>query len=200
MKPLLLIAIAILAVGCGKKKVANEVVEPVDGSNPKPEGVSVEKLEPRESIWYLKDSETPYTGNVYSLHPNGKMKSQRNYKDGKLDGLVVVWHENGQKGLEGNWKDGKEDGLQVMWYKNGKKRGETNIKDGKFDGLRVNWHENGEKHKETNYKNGMKNGLQLGWHENGQKAIEENYKDGKKIYAKFWNSKGEPVDSQEEAK
>ena len=121
MKPLILIAIAILAVGCGKKKVANEVVEPVDGSNPKPEGVSVEKLEPRESIWYLKDSETPYTGKVYSLYPNGKMKSQRNYKDGKLDGLIFAWHENGQKFWEENFKDGEPEGLGFAWHRNGQK-------------------------------------------------------------------------------
>ena len=121
MKPLILIAIAILAVGCGKKKVAYEVVEPVDGSNSKPEGVSVEKLEPRETIWYLKDSETPYTGKVYSLYPNGKMKSQRNYKDGKLDGLIFAWHENGQKFWEENYKDGEPEGLGFAWHRNGQK-------------------------------------------------------------------------------
>ena len=36
-------------------------------------------------------------------------------------------------------------------------------------------------------------------HENGQKAIEENYKDGEKISGKYWNRKGEPVDTIEEA-
>jgi hypothetical protein len=29
---------------------------------------------------------------------------------------------------------------------------------------------------------------------------EENFKDGELISRKYWNSKGEPVDSQEEAK
>ena len=176
MKNLLLIPITILAVGCGKKKVANEVVEPVDGSNPKPEGVSVEKLEPRESIWYLKDSETPYTGKVYSLYPNGKMKSQRNYKDGVMDGLWTQWHENGQKWIKENYKDGEMDGLQVWYY------------------------ENGRKHLESSWKDGKENGLWLMWHENGQKFVKENYKDGEKVSAKYWNSKGEPVDSVEEAK
>ena len=150
MKPLILIAIAILAVGCGKKKVAYEVVEPVDGSNSKPEGVSVEKLEPRETIWYLKDSETPYTGKVYSLYPNGKMKSQRNYKDGKLDGLIFAWHENGQKFWEENYKDGEPEGLGFAW------------------------------------------------HRNGQKAMEGMVENGKEVSQKFWNSKGESVNSFEE--
>jgi len=29
--------------------------------------------------------------------------------------------------------------------------------------------------------------------------VEANFKDGKLISAKYWNSKGEPVDSEEEA-
>ena len=39
----------------------------------------------------------------------------------------------------------------------------------------------------------------MGWHENGLKAGESNWRDGKKVSAKYWNSKGEPVDSREEA-
>ena len=52
---------------------------------------------------------------------------------------------------------------------------------------------------EASYKNGKEDGLYTEWFENGQKAMEENYKDGKKISEKFWNSKGELVDTYEEA-
>ena len=44
------------------------------------------------------------------------------------------------------------------------------------------------------------NGLWMAWYANGQKQKEENYKDGKLISAKYWNSKGEPDNSREEAK
>ena len=39
------------------------------------------------------------------------------------------------------------------------------------------------------------------WHKNGQKQSELNYKNGKPVEGseKFWNSKGEPVNSEEEA-
>jgi len=37
------------------------------------------------------------------------------------------------------------------------------------------------------------------WHENGQKWHEETYKDGEKISEKYWNSKGEEVETREEA-
>ena len=40
----------------------------------------------------------------------------------------------------------------------------------------------------------------VGWHENGKKQVEANFKDGELISEKYWNSKGEPVDTWQEAK
>ncbi len=97
---------------------------------PELEGVSEDEVERREDITYLKGSDTPYSGKVYALHPNGQKLSEVNYKDGKMDGLQLSWHENGQKAVEGNFKDGKLDGPSVMWHKNGQKKGEANFKDG----------------------------------------------------------------------
>ena len=89
----------------------------------------------------------------------------------------MQWHENGQKAIETSFKDGKANGLQTKWHENGQKREEINYKDGKWDGL---W---------------------VVWYKNGQKKLEENYKNGKLVEgsAKYWNSKGEPVDTIEEA-
>ena len=52
---------------------------------------------------------------------------------------------------------------------------------------------------EVNYKDGKLEGLTMGWHEKGQKLAEANYKDGKLISQKWWDSKGERVDSYKEA-
>ena len=124
---------------------------------------------------YLKSSDTPYTGKTYELYEDGQKRSEGNFKDGKMDGLCMWWHENGQKAREANYKDDKPDGLWTEWYENGQKKVEVNFKDVKPDGL---WTE---------------------WHETGQKQFGENFKDGELISAKYWNSKGEPVDSEEEA-
>ncbi|MDB4556762.1 hypothetical protein N9005_05855, partial [Akkermansiaceae bacterium] len=86
-----------------------------------------------------------------------------------------LWHKNGQKQTEGNYKDGKKHGPDVWWYENGQKEAEGNYKDGKPHGIVFNWHEN------------------------GQKRTEINHKDNKPISEKYWNSKGEEVDSLEEA-
>ena len=186
---LLAISLPLLLGGCGEKesgaevKTAEEKQQEVKGevkpeetvaeTKPKTEGVNENELEYREGIVYLKGSDTPYTGKVYSLYENGQKYSEDNYKDGKEDGLQEGWHENGRKWSEENWKDGKEDGLFASWHENGQKRAEGNWKDGNQDGLFV-W-----------------------WHENGQKKLEVNWKDGEEVEGsrKYWNSKGEPVDS-----
>jgi len=165
----------------------------------KPEGVNPKELDLREGIIYLKGSDTPYAGKVSALYENGQKKVETNYKDGKREGLTIGWYKNGQKKAEENYKGGKPDGLVFGWYKNGQKKTEENYKGGKPDGLVFGWYENGQMKVEGNYKGGKPDGLLVMWHDNGQKEFEANLKDGKKISEKYWNSKGEPVDSEEEA-
>ena len=141
----------------------------------KPEGVNYNKIEGREGIIYLKGSDTPYAGKFFRLYKNGQKQGESTLKNGKLDGATNTWYEDGKREMESNWKNGKVHGLQLGWHKNGQKAREGNLKDEKEDGL------------------------QMAWHENGQKAIEENYKDGEKISGKYWNRKGEPVDSVKES-
>ena len=65
----------------------------------------------------------------------------------------------------------------------------------------MSWYPNEQKQRETNYKDGKEEGLHVSWHKNGQKLVEVNYKDGEEVEGsrKYWNSKGEPVDSLVEA-
>jgi antitoxin component YwqK of YwqJK toxin-antitoxin module len=92
-------------------------------------------------------------------------------------------------------------GEELDFYENGQKKFEGNYKDGKMDGLFVGWHDNGKKGWEVNWKDDKRDGLVVEWHENGQKKGEATFKDDKPVEGseKFWNSKGEPVDSKEEA-
>jgi antitoxin component YwqK of YwqJK toxin-antitoxin module len=190
MKHLLVMAFAILTIGCGEKKSdgvnaheSESVDIESDGVNAhesesvdiESDGVNSDELEVREGVVYLKNSDSPYTGKSFEFHDNGQKAAEGNFKDGEYDGLVVTWYENGQKNLETNFKDGKQDGLSVGWYENGQKELEINHKDGKRDGPRVTWHEN------------------------GQKMMESTFKDNEPISEKYWNSKGEEVDSMEEA-
>ncbi len=72
-------------------------------------------------------------------------------------------------------------------------------KDGKLDGLLTGWHENGQKWIEGTYKDGKEDGLFTSWRDNGRKANEVTFKDGEQVSGKYWNSKGEEVETREES-
>jgi antitoxin component YwqK of YwqJK toxin-antitoxin module len=164
-------AFAILTIGCGEKKS---------------DGVNFDELEDREGVFYLKSSNSPYTGKVFEFHENGQKGAEVNFKDGKVDGLVVNWDENGQKEMEVNFKDGKQHGLAFEWHENGQKQAEVTWKDGKQNGLAHLYYENGKKEREANFKDGKQHGDARGWHENGQKAFESECKNEKLVTVKAW--------------
>ncbi|MDB4646674.1 hypothetical protein OAF51_04140 [Akkermansiaceae bacterium] len=216
-------------------------------SEVKPHAVQIDNLEERKGIRYLKNSDTPYTGEYFTVHRNGQKKATGSFKGGKTDGLVTSWHENGQKRFEVNFKDGRFHGLNLLWHENGQKEQEIYYKEGKKDGpstmwyddgqvqekatykedelngLGINWHQTGQKEDEGIFKDGKGDGLMTSWYKNGQKEVEGTFKDGKPeglmtwlhdngqkkgeanfkageaISEKYWNSKGEEVDSLEEA-
>jgi len=139
MKPLLIIAVTILAVGCGEKN------EPVAVTKPELEGVSVEELETREFLVYVKGSAVLYTGKSYELYPNGELEEVYTFKDGIPHGLMTKWYMNGQKEAEVNFKIGQPDGLVVEWHENGQKKKEVNFKDGKaVEGSEKLWNNKSE--------------------------------------------------------
>ena len=147
------------------------------GCGEKHEGISLDELQNRGKNGYFeKNQEVGYTGKVFKLHENGQIELKGQLIKGKFDGLKVRWYKNGQKEEETNWNDGERDGPWLSWHYNGKKSYEGNYKDGKLVGVAVLWHKNGKKQEETNWK------------------------DGEKISGKYWNRKGEPVDSREEAR
>ena len=68
-------------------------------------------------------------------------------------------------------------------------------------GLAQLGYDNGQKESEVNFKNGKFEGFYFKWHRNGQRFSESRFVSGELIeYSeKYWNNKGEPVNSITEA-
>jgi len=92
-------------------------------------------------------------------------------------------------------------GWTKRMYDSGQVRFLFQFKDGVKDGLQTQWRKNGQKDIEETYKGGKVDGLHTTWHANGQKRLERTYKDGKRVdgSTKFWNSKGERVETFDES-
>ena len=162
------------------------------------EAVDYDSLEERDAILY--QGNTPYSGWAKKMHDSGQVAELAELKKGKVDSLMRAWHENGQKRAEGTFKDGKQDGPFTAWHENGQKMFEGTYKDGNQVGLSTGWHENGQKAEETTFKDTYPHGLWIRWHKNGQKQSETIWENSQKISVKYWNSKGEEVETEEEAR
>jgi len=175
---------------------------------------------------YIIDTDKPFTGISHSFHPNGTKNSQITWKDGKhVEGSEKWWNIKGELVnsyldtlLPFNPADGvtwgetqDREGLRYLKnsdtpytgklfnvYKNGLKSSELNYKDGKLHGPWITWYGRW-KSSEFNHKDNKAHGTYTKWHRNGKKQSQVIYKDDEKISAQHWNSKGESVDSIEEA-
>ena len=196
MKKALLLFAALLVAGCGEKSSSegsesagekptpsNESAEPsVDTAKPPPAETPVAESpsgEPSESPNSLSDADVE---RLLKEAVDGNLLQER-------DGLLYL---SGESEPFSGWAKSMHDSGQVEVL--------GRLKDGKRDGPYTSWHENGQKESEQPMKGGEKHGLFRGWHENGQKGAEVTFKDGEQVSAKYWNSKGEEVETEEEAR
>ena len=170
MKILVLLSAALLVAGCGEKSLSDATLEEL-----LQKAVDEDKIQERNGLFYKVNESEPYSGWVKGMYDSGQAAELAQFKDGKRYGTVRSWHENGQKMGEGTFKDGEMDGFWTTWHENGQKETEGIMKDDKPDGLMTKWHEN------------------------GQKMGEGTFKDGELLSAKYWNSKGEEVETEEES-
>ena len=104
MKKILLITL-LLIVGCSNEPINYETT-----------------LVERDGVFYTKDTNKPYSGDVFSLDKNGEIEEEKTLKNGIVwNGKLTEWEENGQKKLEGTYKDGERDGLVTSWFENEQK-------------------------------------------------------------------------------
>ena len=161
---ILFITLLLLIIGCSKEPINIETT-----------------LVERDGIYYTKDTNKPYTGDVFELYEDGGRKSTGSLKGGKKDRLWTEWYENGEKRLEGTYKDGKEDGLWTHWDNDGTKYEGKVIRKNNEDGTFLYWYENGQTKIESHktYKKGKEDGIWTWWDYDGTIKEKMRYKKGK---------------------
>tara|TARA_Y100000310_G_scaffold308935_1_gene352541 strand:- start:20 stop:334 length:315 start_codon:yes stop_codon:yes gene_type:complete len=98
--------------------------------NDKPAEEWIEKTHPKNGLFRADWTED---GHGISLEDTGfGIRYEWYYKDGKrVNGISRGWWPNGNLKQEFTFKNGKRDGLGTGWYKNGQKRLVRFYKDGK---------------------------------------------------------------------
>ena len=185
-KTLLIILPLLLIVGCSK---------PVDEST----------LINKDGLMYLPDSDSPYSGEVFTNYDTGEKVYQGTYENGLLieysylnkDGTVKDPINEDSVQTRGGLKyeinqTTPYSGPTITTYDNGKLSSKGNFKDGKWNGLWTYFHENGQKKGEGSFENGDgsdegntgiprngREGTWTFWYKNGQKKTEFTFKNGK---------------------
>jgi len=78
-----------------------------------------------------------------SYFANGNKESEREYKNGKVNGWARLWHESGQLHMEATYVDNIVHGTRIAYHKNGQMFCKAEYENGKI--LRKkNWNEEGK--------------------------------------------------------
>lgn len=117
----------------------------------------------------------PFTGRVKDASDSGY--SLYAYKDGKLDGLNVVFSE-GQLREIGHWENGEQNGLFEAWTDKGVLVDHGIFKDGERDGETVQyWPDTGKLKVKAQYRAGKLNGLVEQYYPSGIVQLKHMYAD-----------------------
>lgn len=140
--------------------------------------VKMDELITKRGLSYEMAGRTPYTGKAYSSYPNGDTQTVVTYKDGILDGDVVVWYSKGHKQLEGLVDKGQKAGIWKLYSDSGNLKKQTAYSNNVEDGEETFWFDNGKIEKKGTYTEGKLNGKYTWYYDNGQKKQEGFFTDG----------------------
>jgi antitoxin component YwqK of YwqJK toxin-antitoxin module len=115
---------------------------------------------------------------VVQIYPDGKVELEQYFIFENNDSILIKetgFYPDGSLRIEGEYKEGKRDGRWVYWYDNGNKWSEARYKADIRDGKSTVWHENGRKYFEGSYKMGERIGKWRFWDEEGNLLKEINY-------------------------
>ena len=189
MKKLLLLFAALLVAGCGEKSSPEDSDSAIEKPTGEPSADAVKPSPAEPPVAESPSEESSDTPNSLSDADVERLLKEAVDFDSleERDDLLYQNNEPYSGWLKNMYDSGQVEEL-------------VQAKDGKPDGLMTEWHENGQKSVEATYKDGEKHGPIRGWHENGQKLAEVTFKDGEEVSAKYWNSKGEEVETYQETK
>ena len=71
-----------------------------------------------------------YTGPWVTYYVNGQKHDERQYRNGKVDGLLIAYYDNGQKSYQQSNVEGVTTGPGTGWYRDGRKMYESQYANG----------------------------------------------------------------------
>jgi antitoxin component YwqK of YwqJK toxin-antitoxin module len=130
--------------------------------------------------------------------PSGKLKEERYYKNGKLDGVRRKYYEDGKLRHESSYKNGEQDGYNRGYHENGKMSWEWFRQDGEKEGVEKDYYETGTLRLETPYKAGKKEGTKKWYDKKGRLKKTVEYKSSEAISGACYATNGKATSFTQE--
>ncbi len=102
-----------------------------------------------------------FTGKLVYFYKDGHLKSEKEYKKGRLNGKVVKWHVDQSLAEERWYTKGIKTGTHKSWWINGKPKFEYHFNNkGLYQGNVTEWFKNGQIYKSFHFEQGKESGKQ----------------------------------------
>ena len=152
-------------------------------------GLTMDDLVERDSLYYQKFTDVPFTGEVDEgakkgpfkngkkdgmwvwYHDNGQLEWKQGYKNGILHGKSVMYYDNGQLWSKGERKNGYDEGASIWYYRNGQVQTMGNHNRSAREGTWVEYYDNGQLESKGDYRNNRREGAWVFYNKNGKKRM-----------------------------
>ena len=115
-----------MSKGAGAAETNSAALKRVDFAN-----LMQQSSGPGTHYLYEKGQEdTPFTGIAFRTYKDGR-KTETHFKNGKANGLSVLWHANEKKAVQMTLLDGKPHGEMITWNEDGKETSRKTFVKGK---------------------------------------------------------------------
>ena len=156
------------------------------------------RLHKEEEKWFDFQPKGEFKEEYYS---NGNLKSVKEIKEGKANGLYKSFYESGEILGGGKFINGKQEGLWRSYHKNGEKRRNNIFKNNIIISL-MEWNDSGVLIKEFETKDGYRTTKK--YEDDGkiyEESIHENNgfidNEGDLVFKKKWSEDGDYIESEE---
>jgi antitoxin component YwqK of YwqJK toxin-antitoxin module len=180
IKQLLLLSCLIgltLTSGCGQRK-AGDGADTVDA-------FELRDIENRDGRVYLKGTELLFTGLLRELYPDGGIKAEAEFIDGRLHGKTRGFHPNAVLQVEENFLEGVSHGQRRRFDMEGRLVSLETIVNGEMHGLSEKYHPDGSLFEQGEYVKGVPHGLARMWNSSGVIQAEITFDHGKVTHQSF---------------
>ena len=89
----------------------------------------------KSSLTYLKNSDTPFSGQISGKFKNGNNSIIGQYDEGKKVGVWTLFYDNGNEKEKGTYSNGNKIGNWISYYKDGVISSKGDYIKGEKDGL-----------------------------------------------------------------